>query len=43
MIIASIVLHGISATLAMLLLERRRVLAARNRHGDPAEAARIPV
>jgi NhaP-type Na+/H+ or K+/H+ antiporter len=42
-VIASIVLHGIGATPAMRLLDRRRNQAARHRHGDPDHPTRIPV
>jgi NhaP-type Na+/H+ or K+/H+ antiporter len=42
-VIGSIVLHGITATPAILLLDRLRVRAARVRHGDPGQAPRTPV
>lgn len=42
-VIASIVLHGISAAPAMLLLDRRRNQAARDRHGNPDQAPRTAV
>ncbi|MFI9012317.1 cation:proton antiporter [Actinosynnema sp. NPDC053489] len=42
-VIGSIVLHGITATPAIRLLDRVRARAARDRHGDPDQAPRTPV
>ncbi|WP_246107682.1 cation:proton antiporter [Saccharothrix saharensis] len=42
-VIGSIILHGITATPAIGFLDRLRVRAARDRHGDPDEAPRTPV
>jgi NhaP-type Na+/H+ or K+/H+ antiporter len=42
-IIGSIVLHGVSATPVMTLLDRRRERAARSRHGTTEQAPHMPV
>jgi NhaP-type Na+/H+ or K+/H+ antiporter len=42
-VIGSILVHGVSATPVMLLLDRTRRRAARKRHGDSAAAPRTPV
>ncbi|CCH32648.1 cation:proton antiporter [Actinosynnema sp. NPDC047251] len=42
-VIGSIVLHGVTATPAIRLLDRLRLRAARDRHGDPAQAPQTPV
>ncbi|WP_433272470.1 cation:proton antiporter [Actinosynnema sp. CS-041913] len=42
-VIGSILLHGITATPAILLLDRIRLRAARARHGDPSQAPQTPV
>jgi NhaP-type Na+/H+ or K+/H+ antiporter len=42
-VIGSIVLHGVSATPAMTLLDRTRERVARERHGDVAKAPDTPV
>ncbi|OZM72018.1 cation transporter [Amycolatopsis antarctica] len=42
-VIGSILLHGVTATPVMTLLDRRRERAARARHGDSGTAARTPV
>jgi len=42
-IVGSILLHGISATPVMLLVDRWRERAARDRYGDPDQAPNTPV
>ncbi|QTR04133.1 cation:proton antiporter [Saccharothrix algeriensis] len=42
-VIGSIVLHGVTATPAIRLLDRLRERAARKRHGDPDKASQTPV
>ena len=42
-VVGSILLHGVSATPVMTWLDRRRVVAARDRHGDPDAAPVTPV
>lgn len=42
-VIGSIILHGVTATPAIGLLDRLRTRAARARHGDPDQAANTPV
>ncbi|MBB5959787.1 NhaP-type Na+/H+ or K+/H+ antiporter [Saccharothrix tamanrassetensis] len=42
-VIGSIILHGITATPSIRLLDRIRVRKARSRHGDPDQAPRTPV
>ncbi|MEU4738874.1 cation:proton antiporter [Actinosynnema sp. NPDC023658] len=42
-VIGSILLHGITATPSIRLLDRLRVRAARVRHGDPDQAPQTPV
>ncbi|CAL9467946.1 hypothetical protein SUDANB95_02757 [Actinosynnema sp. ALI-1.44] len=42
-VVGSILLHGITATPAIRLLDRTRVRAARARHGDEGQAPRTPV
>jgi NhaP-type Na+/H+ or K+/H+ antiporter len=42
-VIGSIVLHGVTATPSIRLLDRLRVRSARDRHGDPDQAPRTPV
>ncbi|MCE6994237.1 cation:proton antiporter [Saccharothrix sp. S26] len=42
-VIGSIVLHGITATPSIRLLDRLRLRAAQDRHGDPGQASRTPV
>ncbi|WP_367138310.1 cation:proton antiporter [Saccharothrix sp. HUAS TT1] len=42
-VIGSIVLHGVTATPSILLLDRLRRRAARARHGDPDRAPQTPV
>jgi NhaP-type Na+/H+ or K+/H+ antiporter len=42
-VIGSIVLHGITATPSIRLLDRLRRRAARERHGDPDQAPQTPV
>ncbi|WP_238413144.1 cation:proton antiporter [Saccharothrix deserti] len=42
-VIGSVVLHGVTATPAILLLDRMRVHAAQDRHGDPNQAPQTPV
>lgn len=42
-VVGSILLHGVSATPVMTWLDRRRVVEARDRHGDPDAAPVTPV
>ncbi|OLR93641.1 cation:proton antiporter [Actinokineospora bangkokensis] len=42
-VVGSVLLHGITATPVMRLLDRRRERTAEREHGDPAEAAHTPV